>query len=152
MSDISTRQIGFKNLEYTLVALPIIPYLKLEGFASDGISWERPQISTTKIGADGKAVVNSKPVLYTATVTLLPTSNSRVALDNLINFATPKFGKPLVDYSVVLSVNNFTTGSKTIYSGGTIEEVDGGDSANLDDGQANKQYKLVFTDRVSLPL
>lgn len=150
--EVSTRQIGFKNLEYTLSALPIIPYLKLEGFATDGVQWEKASVSTTKIGADGKSVVNTKPTLYTATFSLLPTSNARMALDGLVNATTAKFGKPLLDYSVVLSVNNYTTSSKTVYSGGAIEEADAGDSANLDDGQGNKQYKFVFTDRVILPL
>lgn len=152
MADISTRQVGFKNLEYTLTALPVIPYLKLEGFSGEGISWDRPQPTSTRLGADGKAVINSRPVLFGCTVSLLPTSNSRLALDNLINAATPKYGKPLVDYAIVLNVNNYTTGTKTVYSGGSIEEIDGGDGANLDNGQTDKQYRLVFTDRVILPL
>ena len=104
------------------------------------------------MGADGKAVVNSRPVLYSGVLTLLPTSNARVALDNLINATTAKFGKPLVDYAIVLNVNNFTTGTKTVFSGGVIEEIDAGDSANLDEGQGDKQYRLTFTDRVILPL
>ncbi len=152
MAEISTNQVGFQNLKYTLTALPVLAYLKLDGFSSDGVQWDRPQSASVRIGADGKAVVNSRPVLYSGTFGLLPTSNARVALDNLINAAVPKFGKDLVDYSIVLTVENETTGSKTIYSGGVIEEFDGGDSANLDDGQGNKSYKLTFTDRVILPL
>lgn len=152
MADISTRQVGFKNLSYSLTALPVLAYLKLEGFAGEGVQWERPQPSTTRLGADGKAVVNQKPVLYTCTVNLLPTSNSRLALDNLINVTTPRYGKSLVDYAIVMTVSNYTTGQKTVYTGGSIEEFDGGDSANLDDGQSDKQYRLTFTDRVISPL
>lgn len=152
MSDISTNKVGFKNLSYSLTALPVLAYLKLEGFAPDGIQWERPQPASTRLGADGKAVVNQKPVLYTCTINLLPTSNSRLALDNLINATTPKYGKSLVDYTVVMTASNYTTGQKTVYTGGSIEEIDAGDSANLDDGQADKQYRLTFTDRVIMPL
>lgn len=151
-NSISTRQVGFKNLEYTMTALPVLAYLKIEGFAGSGIQWDRPQPASTRLGADGKAVVNSRPVLYSGVLTLLPTSNARVALDNLINATTAKFGKPLVDYAIVLNVNNFTTGTKTVFSGGVIEEIDAGDSANLDDGQGDKQYRFTFTDRVILPL
>lgn len=152
MADISTRQVGFKNLEYTISAGALLPYLKLEGFASAGVQWDRPQPATTRLGADGKAVINSRPVLYSGTFTLLPTSNSRLALDNLINATTAKFGKSLVDYALVLVVENKTTGQKTSYSGGVIEEVDAGDSANLDEGQGDKTYRVTFTDRAILPL
>ena len=152
MPDVSTRQVGFKNLEYTMTALPILPYLKLDGFASAGVQWDRPQPATTRLGADGKAVVNSRPVLYSGVFTLLPTSNSRLALDNLINASTAKYGKPLVDYAITMTVLNQTTGQKTLYTGGVIEEVDAGDSANLDDGQGDKTYRVTFTDRAILPL
>lgn len=145
---ISTNQVGFKNLSYALSALPLLPYVKLEGFAPAGIQWDRPQPATTRIGADGKAVVNTRPVLYSCTINLLPTSNSRVALDSLINASTAKFGKPLQEYAIVLTEENATTGQKTVYSGGVLEEIDAGNSADLDNGQADKQYRIVFTDRV----
>ena len=29
MTDISTNKVGFKNLTYTLTALPLVPYIKL---------------------------------------------------------------------------------------------------------------------------
>ena len=145
---ISTNQVGFKNLSYALSALPLLPYVKLEGFAPAGIQWDRPQPATTRIGADGKAVVNTRPVLYSCTINLLPTSNSRVALDSLINAATAKFGKPLQEYAIVMTEENTTTGQKTVYSGGVLEEIDAGNSADLDNGQADKQYRIVFTDRV----
>lgn len=151
-NDISTRQVGFKNLSYTMTAAPVLSYLKLDGFASAGIQWDRPQPATTRLGADGKAVINSRPVLYSGTFTLLPTSNSRLALDNLINATTAKYGKALIDYSIVLNVINNTTGVTTSYTGGVIEEVDAGDSANLDDGQNDKTYRITFTDRTQLPL
>lgn len=149
---ISTRQVGFKNLEYHMTALPLLAYLRLNGFAGAGVQWERPTPATTRIGADGKAVVNSRPVLYSGTFALLPTSNSRVALDMLINASTPKYGKPLIDYAIVLTEVNNTTGMKTMYTGGVIEEIDAGNSADLDNGQGDKSYRLTFTDRVILPL
>ena len=151
-NSISTRQVGFKNLEFTMTAQPLLAYLKIDGFAASGVQWERPQPATTRIGADGKAVVNSRPVLYSCTMSLLPTSNSRVALDMLVNASATKFGKPLVDYAIVLNVINNTTGMVTTYTGGVIEEIDAGDSANLDDGQGDKQYRLTFTDKAILPL
>lgn len=152
MSDISTRQVGFKNLDYTLSAGALLPFLRIDGFAGSGVQWDRPQPATTRLGADGKAVINSRPILYSGTFALLPTSNSRLALDNLINATTAKFGKALVDYALVLTVENKTTGQKTLYTGGILEEVDAGDSANLDEGQGDKTYRWTFTDRVILPL
>lgn len=149
---ISTNQVGFKNLEYTMTALPLLAYLKLEGFAASGIQWERPQPATTRIGADGKAVVNTRPVLYSCVINMMPTSNARVALDMLVNASTAKFGKPLQDYAIVLNESNATTGYKTVYSGGVIEEIDAGNSADLDNGQADKQYRVTFTGRTLLPL
>lgn len=152
MKEISTNKVGFKNLEYTMTLLPLVPYLKLDGFASNGVSWDRPQPANVRLGADGKAVVNQKPVLYSGTFSLLPTSNARNILDQAINASATKFGKPLVDYVVVMTVANNTTGTKTVYSGGIIEEFDAGDSADLDNGQADKTYRVTFTDRVVLPL
>ena len=137
MKDISTNKVGFKNLEYTMTLLPLVPYLKLDGFASNGVSWDRPQPANVRLGADGKAVINQKPVLYSGTFSLLPTSNARNILDQAINASATKFGKPLVDYVVVMTVENNTTGTKTVYSGGIIEEFDAGDSADLDNGQAD---------------
>lgn len=152
MADISTRQVGFKNLSYSLSALPIVPYLKLEGFGPDGVQWERAQPASVRLGADAKAAVNQRAVLYTCTINLLPNSNSRNTLDMLIQATTPKYGVDLVDYSIVMTVSNDTTGQKTIYTGGVIEEVDAGDSANLDDGQGDKSYRLTFVDRTILPM
>ena len=144
MTDISTNKVGFKNLTYTLTALPLVPYIKLEGFGAEGVQWERPQPAVARLGADAKGVVNQKAVMYVCTISLLPTSNSRLALDNLINLTTPKYGKDLSDYTVVMTVTNNTTGTKTVYTGGTITEVDGGDNANLDDGQQDKTYQFTF--------
>ncbi len=149
---ISTQQVGFKNLEYTLTAIPLVPYLKIDGFAENGMEWDRVNPATTRLGADGKAVINSKPVIYGGVLNLLPTSNSREVLDNLINLTTPKFGKSLVDYAIVLTEINHTTGMRTVYSGGVISEADAGNSANLNDGMANKAYRFEFQDRVILPL
>ena len=152
MADITTRLTGFKKLSYTLTALPILPYLKLDGIAPDGIQWERAQPASTRLGADGKAAVNQRPVLYTCTVNLLPNSNSRTALDLLISTTTAKYGRSLVDYTVVMTVTNHTAGTKTVYTGGVIEEIDAGDSGNLDEGQSDKAYRFTFVDRTILPL
>ena len=119
MTDISTNKVGFKNLTYTLTALPLVPYIKLEGFGAEGVQWERPQPAVARLGADAKGVV--------------------------------KYGKDLSDYTVVMTVTNNTTGTKTVYTGGTITEVDGGDNANLDDGQQDKTYQFTFFDRVIMP-
>lgn len=151
MADISTRQVGFKNLSYALSALPIVPYLKLEGFGPDGVQWEKAQPASVRLGADAKAAVNQRAVLYTCTINLLANSNSRNTLDMLVQATTPKYGVELVGYSIVMTVVNQTTGQKTIYTGGVIEEVDAGDNANLDDGQGDKQYRITFTDRVVSP-
>lgn len=152
MADISTRQVGFKNLSYALSALPIVPYLKLEGFGPDGVQWERAQPATTRLGADAKAAINQRAILYTCTINLLPNSNSRNTLDMLVQATTPHYGVDLVGYSIVMTVTNQTTGQKTVYSGGVIEEVDTGDSANLDDGQGDKSYRITFTDRIISPV
>lgn len=148
---ISTNKTGFKKITYSLTALPLIAYLKLEGFASEGINWETIEPSNTRLGADGLAAVNQKPVLYTGTFQLLPNSNSRTMLDLLVQNTTATWGKDLVDYALVLTATNTTTGMKTIYSGGTIEQADGGDNADLDNGQANKSYRVTFTRRLQLP-
>lgn len=148
---ISTNKTGFKKITYSLTALPLIAYLKLEGFASEGISWETIEPTNTRLGADGLAAVNQKPVLYTGTFQLLPNSNSRTMLDLLVQNTTATWGKDLVDYALVLTATNTTTGMKTIYSGGTIEQADGGDNADLDNGQANKSYRVTFTRRLQLP-
>lgn len=149
---ISTNKVGFKNLEHSVTIAPLVPYLKIDGFASNGISWDRPQPATTRLGADGQAVVNQKPVLYSGTFSLLPTSNARKTLDAAIEASTAKFGKRLVDYTVVWTTINYTTGTRTVYTGGSIEEFDAGDTADLDNGQGDKQYRVTFTDRIISPL
>ncbi len=148
---ISTNKTGFKKITYSLTALPLIAYLKLEGFASEGISWETIEPTNTRLGADGLAAVNQKPVLYTGTFQLLPNSNSRTMLDLLVQNTTATWGKDLVDYTLVLTATNKTTRIKTIYSGGTIEQADGGDNADLDNGQENKSYRVTFTRRLQQP-
>lgn len=149
--DITTNKIGFQNLSYSMVALPLLAYLKLDGFASDGVTWDDIEPANVKLGADGKAVVNQKPVLYVGTFSLLATSNARNILDNLIQLTTPKFGKIAADCNITMTVVNKTTGTATVYTGGTITSAPGGDNANLDDGQADKSYKVTFTDRTMMP-
>lgn len=149
--NISTRQTGFKKLSYSLTALPVVAFLKLDGFASDGISWETNEPASVILGADGLAAVNQKPVLYQGSFSLLPNSNSRNVLDMLIQATTPTYGKDLVDYALVLTETNTTTGMKTIYSGGVITSAQAGNDANLDDGQGIKTYQVTFTSKAILP-
>ncbi len=149
--DIQTNRIGFNNLEYNLTASPLIPYIKLQGFASDGINWEDVEVATMEKGADGLAYINDKPVAYKGTFVLQPNSPSRSALDTLIDLVTVKFGKRIVDYTLVLTVSNYTTGIKTVYSGGTITTAPGGDNATTE-GQQNKTYIFSFSDKTDLPL
>ena len=149
---IEQQHTSFTQLTHTLSALPVFPYLKLTGFASEGIAWEKINPTTTTLGADGLAKRVKKPVLYSGTFSLQPNSASREVLDNLISVTTPVFGKSTLDYTLILTVENVVTGMKYVYSGGSIEEADAGDSANLDDGEQTKTYKVTFTDRVALPL
>lgn len=152
VGEISTNRTGFKKVSYSLTALPVIPYLKLDGFSQEGITWEPIEPATTRLGADGLAAVNQKPVLYTGTFSLLPNSNSRNVLDLLIAATTPQFGKDLADYNLVLTETNSTTGMTTVYSGGVIDNAQAGNDNNLDDGQGNKTYRMTFTSRVIMPL
>lgn len=151
MANISSNKIGFKNTKYALTALPIVPYLELTGFASDGITWETIEPANTIKGADGLAAVNQKPVLYTGTFTLMANSNSRNTLDIIVQETTPVWGRDLVDYNITLTVLNMVTRMKSVYTGGTIEQADGGDSANMADGMSNKTYRITFTDREIMP-
>ena len=53
----------------------------------------------------------------------------------------------MVDYELTLTEINRTTGTMTVYSGGVLTTVNSGNSANLNDGQGNKTYKVAFTRR-----
>ncbi len=151
MADISTNKTGFKRLSYSITALPVLAYLKLDGFASDGVQWEDNEPANVILGADGLAAVNQKPVLYTGTFSLLPNSNCRNTLDLLIDTTTPKWQVDLIDYALVMTEVNTTTKTKTVYTGGTITTANGGNNANLDDGQGIKTYHITFTGRTILP-
>lgn len=151
MFDISTNKTGFTQVTYSLVAMPIMAYLKLDGFSSDGIQWDRINPADVKIGADGLAAVNQKPVLYSGEASFLPNANCRKALDQLIQFTTPSYDKKYVKYDLELMEINETTRTRTTYTGGTIVEADAGNNANLDDGQGNKTYKFTFTGREIMP-
>ncbi|MFV0627045.1 MAG: phage tail fiber protein [Alphaproteobacteria bacterium] len=144
--------IGFQKLSYTLTATPIIPILELTGFASDGIQWDKIQPAKIKKGADGLSAINKIPVVYPGTFTLQANSSSRKVLDNLIQLSTPDFGNAGTDYELGLVVTNKLTRETTIYSGGAVTEADSGDSANKDDGQADKTYKVEFATRTILPV
>jgi hypothetical protein len=151
MTDISTNKIGFDQLVYTLTALPIIPFMQLDGIASDGVTWDDVEIATPILGADGKTAINNKPVIYTGTLNLLATSNSRKAIDILILTATPFYGKRAVNYELILSEVNNTTRQRTVYAGGQFSNVQGGNNANLEDGQQTKTYQWFFSSKVIIP-
>lgn len=147
MINISTRQTGFTQVKYSVTALPLISFLKLDGFASEGIQWDDVEPASVDVGADGLPSVNMKPVVYTGTFTLKPNSNCRNMLDTIVQVATPAWNKDLVDYELTLTEINRTTGTMTVYSGGVLTTVNSGNSANLNDGQGNKTYKVAFTRR-----
>lgn len=152
MQDITSNKIGFQGLSYTLTALPVLPFLVLDGFAEGGVTWDDVEPSSVKVGADGLGAVNQKPVVYSGTFTLLPNSAARNILDNFIAATTPVFGKKLVDYELVLTETNELTGMKTVYSKGSFTSVSGGNSANLNDGQADKTYRVSFVNKIMLPI
>lgn len=149
--DISTNGNGFTTCSYSLTALPIIPYMKLQGFASDGINWDDNEPASVDVGADGLSSVNQKPVVYVGTFNLKANSNSRNMLDSLISETTPSYNKPAKAYELVLTEKNNLTGYAYVYSGGTITTNQGGNSSNLEDGQGKKAYKITFTSKVPLP-
>ncbi|MDR0571928.1 MAG: hypothetical protein LBG48_03715 [Rickettsiales bacterium] len=151
MNDISTNKLGFDNLVYTLTALPIIAFMQLDGIANDGISWEDVEVATPIIGADGKVAINNKPVVYTGTLNLMATSNSRKAIDNLILLSTPFYGKKAADYELILTEVNNTTKTRTVYAGGQFSNAQSGNNANLDDGQGNKTYQWFFSSKIIIP-
>lgn len=147
MINISTNKTGFTNLSYTMTANPVVPFVKLEGFAAEGFQWDDTEPANTRLGADGLAAINQKPVLFQGTATFLPNANCRNILDRLAQATTPKYGKSLVDYNIILTEINKTTRTRTIYYGGVITQAQAGNSANLDDGQGNKAYRFTFTSR-----
>ncbi len=149
--EITKIETSFKTTSHTL-ACSLYPYIKLDGFAEEGIQWEDVEKTTYTIGADGLAKKNSKPVLYTCTMTFLPNSSCRNTLDNMVLASTPQYGKNLVSNTIVYTVKNQLTGTQTVYSGGDIVSTNGGDSANYNDGQTNKTYKFTFTNKVVLPM
>ena len=149
---ISSNGTGFTTCSYSLTALPVVSYMKLQGFASDGVSWDDIEPAAISIGADGLASVNQKPVLYTGTFTLKANSNSRNVLDMLVDVATPVHGKPATSYEIVLTEKNSLTGFTYVYTGGLITSASGGNSANMEDGQADKTYKVTFTSRTAMPM
>ena len=58
---ISTNKTGFQSLSYTLTALPVLPFLVLDGFTEEGVTWDDIEPATVKVGADGlTAVVQSR--------------------------------------------------------------------------------------------
>jgi hypothetical protein len=151
VKNISTNKTGFTNCRYSLTALPVFAYLKLDGFASDGVQWDDIEPANVILGADGLSAINQKPVVYSGQFSLLPNSNCRNMLDLLTQTTTPTFGTDLVDYALVMTEENKTTGMKTVYTGGVITSTNGGNNANLDDGQGNKTYHITFTGRSIIP-
>lgn len=149
--NVSTNKTGFSKLSYSISALPVISYLKLDGFSGDGVTWDNIEPASVRQGADGLGAINQKPVLYSGTVSFLPNSNCRNVLDILCQQVTPRYGKRSQDYELILTEINETAHTKTIYRGGVITEAPAGNSANLDDGQQDKTYRLTFIDRDILP-
>ena len=148
--DITSNANGFKTSEYSLSALPLLPYIKITGFASDGISWDDIDLSNDILGADGLKVNNTRPVLYVGTFSLLPNSPVRNALDLLITSITPVFGKQLNTAGIELVETNNLTGYKYIYTNGNIISTNGGNNNNMNDGQGVKTYKISFGNKVMI--
>ena len=149
---IQTHKIGFTNLEYTLTALPIVPFLSLTDFAEDGVKWEDVDLAEMKKGADGQYAINNKAnVKYTGMFTFLPNAGCRPVLDKLADLSAVRYGRKLVDFEIILTVINNTTNSKTVYSGGVIAKASAGDSAGAE-GQENKSYTIDFAEKIMLPI
>lgn len=147
---IQNRHTSFSQLTYTMTALPVVPFLKLQGIASEGISWEEIQTSKIDKGADGQAYKVYTPVIYRGTLHLQANSPSRIYLDMLVDGS--KAGElGFLDYDLVLTEKNETTGYKRVYSGGTIARSSGGNNATRDDGQQAVVYVLEFSSRTPLP-
>lgn len=149
--NVSTNKTSFSKLSYSISALPVISYLKLDGFSGEGITWDNIEPASVRQGADGLGAINQKPVLYSGTISFLPNSNCRNVLDILCQQVTPRYGKRAMDYELILTEYNETAHTKTIYRGGAIVEAPAGNSANLDDGQQDKTYRMTFIDRDILP-
>lgn len=149
--NVSTNKTGFSKLSYSITALPVISFLKLDGFSGDGVTWDNIEPASVRQGADGLGAINQKPVLYSGTISFLPNSNCRNVLDILCQQTTPRFGRRAMDYELILTEYNETAKTKTVYYGGAITEAPAGNSANLEDGQQDKTYRLTFIDRDILP-
>lgn len=150
--NISSNANGFKTCSYALSALPLIPYMKLDGFDKDGIQWDDIEIATMDVGADGLATVNQKPVLYVCTISLKPNSPCRNILDTLVSTLTPVYGKTLSSAGIELIETNELTGFTYVYTGGAITNAPGGNNNNMDEGQGKKVYKITFSNKAPLPL
>lgn len=150
--DITSDKIGFQSLSYTLTALPVLPFLEIDGFTEEGVQWDDIEPATVKVGADGLSAVVQKPVTYQGTFSLLPNSAARNILDAFIAATTPAFGKGLLDYELILTETNELTGMKTVYSKGAITSANGGNSANMNDGQGTKTYRVTFGNRILSPV
>ena len=150
--EIQSNHTSFSELTYTLSAVPVFPFLKIEGFAPEGVSWEDVEVASVNKGADGKTYINKKPVVYKCTMNLLANSPARNVLDALIDAGTVSFGKTPVKYELVLTVKNNTTGLSKVYSGGEFEQEQGGDNADMDNGQGTKTYRMAFGSRIILPM
>jgi hypothetical protein len=150
--NIQNAENGFSTIKGSFTALPLFAFFALEGVAADGIQWDDVENKTFDIGADGLTTKNTKPVLYTGTVNLKPNSSTRKYFDAIIAATGVSFGKTPTSVELTFTETNALTGEKTIYSGGDITSAPAGNSANLNDGQANKAYKVTFTSKTVLPL
>lgn len=143
---------GFSTVSASWSASPLFPFFKEEGVAKDGIKWDEVENKTLNLGADGISTKNTKPVLYSCTRTYMPNSSTRLYLDAFIAATSVSFGKKPVAGELILTVDNYMTGKRTIYSGGDVTSFEGGDSATMDDGQTPKTYKFTFSNKVEMPL
>lgn len=151
MNNITNKEASFKTTSHSL-SCSLYPYLKLDGFGENGITWEDTEKTTFRQGADGKTVKVSKPVLYTCTMEFMPNASCRNQLDNIYLLTTPQFGKKLTNNEIVYTEKNELTGTITTYMGGDIVSTQSGNTNTLNDGQANKTYKFTFSKKVILPL
>jgi hypothetical protein len=147
--NISGNDTAFARLSYVLVST-LIPYIKIEGI--DSIAWDDIEPMSVRKTADGKTVPTSKPVIFQGTITLAANSNARTPLDRLVETGTIIGDAEFVDQNLILTETNLLTGERWIYSQGGITAAQGGNPANMDEGQQPKTYRFSFGQKISMPL
>lgn len=151
--NVQGQENGFSTIRGVFTAAPIFSSFRFEGVAPDGIQWDNVEVTTLNLGADGLGTKNTKPVIRGFSLTLMPNSSTRKYLDRIIALSAVSFGVQPTAYELTYTEYNYMLGTKTLYSGGSVTEADGGNSATLDDGQRPKKYVIKFTVApVTLPL